>query len=345
MLSKVMTRRAFLRATGVTTGAAIGGLTGCAPPSVPLPSAAPPPPVHSFGLQEAWRNNGENAPFHVCLKAGYFGDEGLDVTLVEGGPGIPAHINVLRGDVAEIGCIASVGVVIPWVSEGLPFVMTGAIFQKHPLGFVTLESKLTDEQRTRPLTPEDMRGKRVGVQADYELIALLQKNGMSADDVTIVNIAGENPSDLLTNTVDFASYWVVNQPLTLEEPWKALMFADWAVPLYADVLITTVERLEKEPEVMRAFLRALKRGMQRAIDDPEFAFEASMEFSGGYDTEPILRKRIALQNQMMVSDDTEEHGLCWMDLAKVEEAVNFFAEQKQIRNVPETSVIATTEYL
>ena len=343
---KMFNRRKFLK-TGCAS--VLGTLFATACTDVPAQIALPSARVRTIGFQEPWRNNGENAPFHTAIEARFYTEEGLDVKLVEGGPGVPAHINVLSGAQGiEIGCVASVGAMITWLAEGLPFVCTAAVLQKHPLGFVTLAKNLTPEQQSRPLIPQDLRGKRVGVQTDYELLALLSKNGMGAEDVTIVTIAGENPADLLTTTVDYASYWVVNQPWGLTEKgleWKALMYADWAVPLYADVVFTTRERLTKEPETMRAFLRATVRGMRRMIDDPDFAVKASMKHGGGYDTEPQLHWRIGLQNQMMVSPDTDKNGLGWMDPDKFAEQLQFYFDQKQIRSIPKVSDVMTTEFL
>lgn len=341
-----ITRRQFIE---MGAGAAVAWtLASCAPA---LPQATQVPAarkLRSLGLQLPWRNNGENVTFHVAKKAGFFTEEGLEVSFVEGGPGIPAHVNVLSGAQGiEIGCFASDGAMIPLLAgePPLPFVMTAAILQQHPLGFVILERKLTAEQRGRDLTPADLKGKTVGVQGEQELLALLQKNGISRNDVNIVTIAGENPADLLTQRVDFASYWVVNQPLALTEPWKALMFSKWGVPFYGDVILTTRERLKKEPELMKAFLRALKKAMQKTINEPDFAVKATLEFGGGYETEQLLKRRIELQNAMMQGPDTKTHGLAWMDPARVAESIKFYVDSKQIKAALKVEDIVTTEFL
>lgn len=347
MNGKKLTRRQFLQlggAAGAATLIAAGGYGWFSRQDKGDGSE-----FRLIGLQEPWRNNGENAPFHTAISAGYYADEGLQVKLVEGGPGINGAISVLSGaqDI-EVGCNASVGAMIPQISQGLPFIITGVILQKHPLGFVTLVDKLTSEQRSRPLTPDDLRGKKVGVQGDQELLALLKKNNIPASEVEIVLIAGENPVDLLTQQVDYASYWVVNQPWGLVEQgleWKALMFAEWGVPLYADVIYTTQERLKKDPELMRAFLRATVRGMKKMIEDPEFAVAASLKFGDKADTEAKLRWRIGLQNEMMVSEDAMKHSLGWIDPAKLQEQINFFAETQQVESVPDANNIMSNDYL
>lgn len=319
--------------------------------AAPTPVAQPVPTVkalRTIGLQLPWRNNGENVVFHVAKKAGFFRDEGLEVNFIEGGPGIPAHVNILSGAQGiEIGAFASDGALIPLLAGDppLPFVIVGTILQQHPLGFITLESKLTPEQRARDLTPADLKGKTIGVQGEQEILALLQKNGMTRDDVKIVTIAGENPADLLTQRVDYASYWVVNQPLTLKEPWKALMFSKWGVPFYGDVIVTTRERLKKDPEMIKAFMRALNKAMTKVISDPAYAVKASMELGGGYETEEVLKRRIDLQIGMMQSSDTKTHGLGWMDPTRVEQSIKFYVDTKQIKSALKVGDILTTEFL
>ncbi len=319
-----------------------------AAPTVAVAATATPKPLRPLVVQLPWRHNCESCALYNAVKGGYFEQEGLAVTFKEGGPQVPALNNVLSGE-AEIGVTASLDGIVPQVAENVPIVMTGAILQEHPLGYVILEKNLTPEQRARELTPKDLIGKRVGVQSEAQLIALLHKNGVNDRDVTIVRIGGENPADLLTQSVDFASYWVVNQPLALEQqglPWKALRYNQWGVPFYADIVFTKRSFLEtpEGKQVMRAFLRGLRNGMQRMINDQDFTVKTALAF-GGSETEQILRRRIQLQAPMMTSESTKSNGLLWMDGKRIEEALDFYMTNNVIRRRPTLQELMTLDYL
>lgn len=328
-------------------------ITACAPAPTPVPTAVPSAvptatvkPLRVLAVRLAWKNNAEFAAVHTAMAAGYYADEGFDLKLVEGGTATD-FTDVVRGE-QEIGIVASVGGVVNVLSQNLPLVITGAILQKHPMAYVIMADKLTPEQKARPLEPKDLIGKKVGVQGPQELLALLTRNGIDKSKVTIQTIQGTNALDVLTGQVDFAQYWVTNQVWALQQagkPYKTLEYWQWGVPLQADVIYTSRDRLQKDPDTMRRFLRATAKGAAKMLSDPEFAATATLKYGGGYDTPEQLKWRIAAQNERVTNEDTQTNGLLWVNPDKLMAAFKFYADMAEITKVPKLEDIWNMEAL
>ncbi|MGO4843348.1 hypothetical protein AB4144_64845, partial [Rhizobiaceae sp. 2RAB30] len=65
---------------------------------------------------------------------------------------------------------------------------------------------------------------------------------------------------------------------------------------------------------MRKVMRALARGMEATLKDPEAAAKLVTEYPDQADDfNRVIWRLKKGQNDLMVSDDTREHGLLWMD--------------------------------
>jgi putative hydroxymethylpyrimidine transport system substrate-binding protein len=99
------------------------------------------------------------------------------------------------------------------------------------------------------------------------------------DDVELVNIGYDLVPALIAGRVDasLGSYWTHETILAEQEgyPVEMLRVEDWGVPLYYElVLVASEERIASDPDLVRAFLRAVQRGYTEAIADPEAALDA-----------------------------------------------------------------------
>jgi len=280
-----------------------------------------PKPLVPFGVQLSWKNDAQSAPVQVALAAGYYADEGLDVHMVEGGPGVDGVLNTLAGrEGIMVGIEAGDIDLIPQRTEGrMPLVIIGALMQKKPEAYVTL-AKNVPEGAT--LSPALMKGKKIGVGGaeNYKLEVLLGQAGLTLDDVTTVRIDVSSVQALSMGLVDWANAWVINQTYDIEQTgnqWKGLLFADWGVPMHGNVLYTTEERIQKNPELLAAFVRATLRGVQKCIDDPDYALQATLKLGGGYDTPEKAKYVIDGMNKLSTSDQTVTHGLGWVDVSRL----------------------------
>lgn len=196
-------------------------LTACAvqPAGVPAPAAesgaggetaAELTPVR---LQLQWVTQSQFAGYYAALNQGYYAEEGLDVTILEGAVDIVPQQVVAAGE-AEFG-IAWVPKVLASRAEGADLVNIGQIFQRSG----TLQVAWADAGLA---SVEDWAGKRVGTWGfgnEWEVFAALRQAGIEPDDASQVTIV-QQPFDmalLLNREIDVAQAMNYNEYAQLLE--------------------------------------------------------------------------------------------------------------------------------
>lgn len=158
-------------------------------------------------LQLQWVAQSQFAGYYAAAAEGYYEEEGLDVTILEGSPDIvPQQVCVNGG--AEF-CIAWVPKALESREAGAGLVNIAQVFQRSG----TRQVAFADSGIT---SVADLRGKRVGVWDfgnEHEVFAALRKEGIdpnNADDVTIV-IQPFDMTLLLEGEIDAAEAMTYNE--------------------------------------------------------------------------------------------------------------------------------------
>jgi putative hydroxymethylpyrimidine transport system substrate-binding protein len=130
--------------------------------------------------------------------------------------------------------------------------------------------------------PKDLAGKTVGWPGipDNEplLDTMLKSQGLALDDVELVNVGFDLVAALIGKKVDaiVGAYWVhesisaINQGFDL----NIMRMEQHGVPdFYELVLVANEEKITRDPDLVRGFVRASMRGYQDAIADPQAAVD------------------------------------------------------------------------
>ena len=128
---------------------ALAALAACSPN--PTPALTP------ITVQLVWTHQAQFAGFYAADQNGYYTDEGLAVTLLEGGATVD-HWNAVLDGAAQFG-IAGGDELILARSEGKPVRAIATIYRRSPTVFISLK----DAGITRP---EDFAGKKVRAPAN-----------------------------------------------------------------------------------------------------------------------------------------------------------------------------------
>lgn len=211
-------------------------------------------------LQLKWLHQFQFAGYYAALAKGFYRDEGLDVTIREGGAGRPVVATVLKGD-AHYG-IGDSDLLIDRIN-GQPLVALAAIFQHSPY---VLMSRADRGIRS----PSDLVGARVMLsdgQGSIQLRAVLKREGIDPQRVNILPQTWKL-EDLIEGRVDAMSAYSTVEPALLRARGVApatMRSLDYGVDFYGDILFTTEAQAAKAPERTAAFLRATRKGWEYAF--------------------------------------------------------------------------------
>lgn len=191
--------------------------TPAAQPAAPAAPAAETQPAAEEGeaaaelipvrLQLQWVTQSQFAGYYAALEKGFYADEGLDVTILEGAVEIVPQQVVAAGE-AEFG-IAWVPKVLASREQGADLVNIAQVFQRSG----TLQVSWADSGIT---SPADWAGKRVGTWGfgnEFEVFAALRQAGIEPDDPNAVTIV-QQPFDMalfLNREIDAAQAMIYNE--------------------------------------------------------------------------------------------------------------------------------------
>ena len=239
--------------------------------------------MDALTLQLQWVTQGQFAGYYVALDKGFYEEEGLDVTILPGGPDI-APPQVLAGGGADV--------MLNWMpsalaarEKGLPVVNIAQPFKSSGL-------MLTCWKDTGIESPEDFRGKTIGVWFfgnEYPFLSWMSQEGIPTDggeDGVTVLKQGFNVDPLLQrqadciSTMTYNEYGQVLDAGVSEDELVTFKYEDQGVATLEDGIWTLEENLE-DPEMvdkLARFVRASMQGWKYAEENPDEAAEIVLEY-------------------------------------------------------------------
>ncbi len=217
-------------------------------------------PRERVTLQLKWLHQFQFAGYYAAEAKGFYRDEGLEVTIREGGPDKPPVATVLSGEAQfSIGDSDLVAARI----NGQPIVALAAIFQHSPYVIMSRQ-----DRNIRTLS--DLIGAKVMLSEDQgaiQLRAMLQREGINPK---LVNILPQSwqLDDLIAGEVDAMSAYATVEPALMQARGVApatMRSLDYGVDFYGDILFTTGTEVSENPERTAAFLRASRKGWDYAL--------------------------------------------------------------------------------
>jgi ABC-type nitrate/sulfonate/bicarbonate transport system substrate-binding protein len=295
-----------LRTTAVLTGAALV-MTACGG-SDDSESTADRGDLGPVSLQLSWVKNAEFAGEYFADANGHYTDVGFSDVTMDPGPG-PIETLVASGEV-DFGLSNAVSTAQVIAEEDAPLKIIGTKFQKNPFTILSMADG------GNIATPQDLVGKKIGVQAggnETLFDALLEVNGIDPASVEKVPVEYD-PAPLIDGEVDGFLAYITNESITVESAGFAvtnLPFADNGLPFVAESIITTEQMIEEEPEKVKAFLEAEILGWQDYLRDPEEGARLAVE-EYGKDLDLDMAKEVEqaeVQSTLIVTPDVEANGL------------------------------------
>ena len=292
-----------------------------------------------------------NLPFvaaYVADQEGYFDELGLDVT-IQHPSGQGEHIRLLLSGDVDLTTQPASEVIQRRADPGAPLVVVALFGQSGDLGYVVLED-------SGIASPADFAGRTVGFKSvvQAEFLALLNANGLSADDVELVGV-GFNPVVLPEGQVDVYPVFLNNEPDILQrvmgESIRIFQAGDAGVPTLGVAYVVTEDLLADETrrEALRRFLTATMRGLQFALADPAAAIEATRAFIS--EEADLVHERFLLETDLAnaTSELTRANGLGWFTEAQFQALHDVLREfggieqDVEIADILDRSVLESTD--
>lgn len=222
--------------------------------------------------------NIQYAPFYVSVEKGFFTEEGIELEF---------DYSYETDGIALVGAndlqfsIAS-GEQVPMArAEGLPIVYVLAWYRDYPVAIVS-------EQGSGIQTPRDLKGKKVGLPglfgANYVgLRAVLQQAGVKESELTLDSVGFNQVEVFVGGQEDAIVGYVANEPVQLRAQGydiNVIRVSDY-LTLVSNGLVTNETTIENNPELIQRMVRAMLRGIEYTVENPEEAYEISKNYVEG----------------------------------------------------------------
>lgn len=225
-----------------------------------------------------WTPTTEHSGLYVAMKKGYFEKEGLDITVVE--PPEDGATSMVAAGEAEFGIGYQNELAENFSSDNqLPVAAVATLLQHNQTGFISLA-------RHEINTPADFMDHVVAYSGD--IIEQTMIRGMvegSGGDFSRVRME-ETYVDNVAETLDSGPQVVLGDygwdGIACERQGMEIQFMAWrdqneVFDYYGPLVIANTEFLTKQPDMAKAFLRAVRQGYQDAVMDPAEAAKILLE--------------------------------------------------------------------
>lgn len=227
-------------------------------------------------LQLKWVTQAQFAGYYVALQNGFYSEEGLDLTILPGGPDI-APTQVIAGGVADV--------VIDWMPSALAARERGVPLVNIAQPFKSSGMMLTCSKESGIATPADFPGHTLGVWFfgnEYPFLSWMSQLGIpttgGTDGVEVLK-QGFNVDPLLQgqadciSTMTYNEYWQVIDAGIPADDLITFKYEDQGVATLEDGLYVLEASLSDPAFVDRMvrFVRASMKGWKWAEENPDAA--------------------------------------------------------------------------
>ena len=253
-----------------------------------------------------WVPNTNHTGLYVAKDLGYFKEEGLDVEIVQPPEGSTTALIGAGG--AEFGISFQDTLAKSFAKENpVPVTAVAAILQHNTSGIISLKKKGID-------SPKKLEGKKYATWEDNIEQAILKK--LVTDDkgdfskvklipYTITDVVTGLKTDVDAVWVYYAWDGIATERAGLQTNF--LKIRDYAKELdyYSPVIIANNDFLKKNPEIAKKVLKAIKKGYEYAMKNPEESAKILVKNS------PELDINLVIASQKWISKEYQSDAKEW----------------------------------
>lgn len=295
-----------------------------------------------------WIVQGTHAPFFVAQEKGYYKEGGLNVT-VDAGKGATNVAVLVASGTFDFGWV-DLPTMIKFNAQnpGSPLIATYISFDQTPLAIITLKSK-------NIRSVKDLHGRKIAGgpgTAVHDTISILLK-AAKAEDVKINWLAVQpqlfGPMVARGEADGTGGFTNSNIPALLDvgiklEDIHAIRYADFGANLYGLALVTTKQFAEKNPDTVRAFVKAVNKGTIDTIKDPAGALKL-MKARDAMMKEHIEKVRLDIALGLTYTDWVKKNGLSVVQPQRLKRTIDSVVEAYKLASTPKPEDVYTDKFL
>ena len=253
-----------------------------------------------------WVPNTNHTGLYMAKDLGYFKEEGLDVEIVQPPEGSTTALIGAGG--AEFGISFQDTLAKSFAKENpVPVTAVAAILQHNTSGIISLKKKGID-------SPKKLEGKKYATWEDNIEQAILKK--LVTDDkgdfskvklipYTITDVVTGLKSDVDAVWVYYAWDGIATERAGLQTNFLKIRDYGEELDYYSPVIIANNDFLKKNPEIAKKVLKAIKKGYEYAMKNPEESAKILVKNS------PELDINLVTASQKWISKEYQSDAKEW----------------------------------
>jgi putative hydroxymethylpyrimidine transport system substrate-binding protein len=287
--------------------------------------------------------NPDHAGIYMAQKLGYFEEAGLDVKIAA--PSDPsAPLKLVAAGQTDLAISYEPEVALAR-DKGLDVVAVGALVNRPLTSMIWLK-------KSGIKGVGGLKGKTIATAGipyqDAFLKTILARVHLTPEDVKSVNVGfGLLPALVSGSAQAMLGGYVNVEGIDLRERGKEPVVTPvdkLGVPTYDElVLVANRQKLEEDPEAVRLFLAALKRGTNAAVANPGAATKAVIEANP--DLEPKLTAAEVKATLPLLGARVKGQPYGYMDPKQWEAFAGWMRDNGLIESLPQTSELLDDSYL
>ena len=254
--------------------------------------------LYKLTVQLDWVAEPEHGGIYQAAARGFFAAEGLDVTIVPGGPNAFVVQKIATGQ-AQIGQGDSTDI-LQKIATGLPVLSVAAVFQDDPSGLLVNAASKVHRF-------EDLQGKTIIARPDWTFLKYLKKHyGVTVNVVpqsfSVAAFIGEKDT--------------IQQGYFIAEPYhivkaggaKPRFLSTWDAGFRAYAVLFTNRKFAREhPTELRAFMRAYIKGWNDYLTGDPAPAHAAMKKTNSALTEEfaLASRQLILEEKLVTGRDAD----------------------------------------
>jgi NitT/TauT family transport system substrate-binding protein len=296
-----------------------------------------------------WKYQGPQGWFFLAEDRGYFKAEGLQMTIDQGngsGAGVPLIANGTY-DVAfsDMNALIEFAAKRPEDAPVAVYVM----YNRPPF---TVAVKADSPIKS----PKDFEGKTLGAPANDGALKLFPAfckiTKIDCDKVKITNMQPNLREQMLmqgqvdgvfgyVNTIRFSAKLIGVDDSKL----RYINYGDYGMDLYSNAIMVSQKLAKDNPEAVKGLVRAINKGLEDALKDPDAAIAAVAK------REPLIKTSVERERFDATLKDEMNHpeiakiGLGNVDTDRLKRSIDILVTAENLPRTPATSEIFTPVFL